>query len=140
MADWSGPESSWRRIDKKLGGLPEEPRGVATCQNYPERAATVPVARVAKVWNREWQKCGTKVWKSVEQRVAKVWNKSVEQRVEKVWNRVWQKCGTNSGKSVEQIVARVWSKSMEKCGTYIRCALRLSAITPPYQSLAKIES
>ena len=49
MADWSGPESSWRRIDKKLGGLPEEPRGVATCQNYPQRAATVPPARVAKV-------------------------------------------------------------------------------------------
>ena len=37
VADWSRPGSSWRRIDKKLGGRTEEPRGVATCQNCPQR-------------------------------------------------------------------------------------------------------
>ena len=49
VADWSRPGSSWRRIDKKLGGRTEEPRGVATCQNCPQRAATAPLGRVAKV-------------------------------------------------------------------------------------------
>ena len=60
VADWSRPGSSWRRIDKKLGGRTEEPRGVATCQNCPQRAATAPLGRVAKVWStylaREVQK------------------------------------------------------------------------------------
>lgn len=51
VADWSRPGSSWRRIDKKLGGRTEEPRGVATCQNYPQRVATLPLGRVAKVWS-----------------------------------------------------------------------------------------
>ena len=56
VADWSRPGSSWRRIDKKPGGRTEEPRGVATCQNYPQRAATCKSGKSVEQISCKWQK------------------------------------------------------------------------------------